>query len=85
MPDLNLAYDEQADKLNKSTLEIDNYIKKLEIQLRMEAGRKYLKEIYEEQIRLQLQLKEKKRGSNGSRSRMVRRNHKTCARITRTK
>ncbi len=60
MPDLNLAYDDQADKLNRTTEEIDNYIKKLEIQLRMEAGRKYLKEIYEEQIRLQLQLKEKK-------------------------
>lgn len=60
MPDLNLAYDEQADKLNISTEEIDKYIESLEKQLRMEAGRKYLKEIYEEQIRLQLELKNKR-------------------------
>ena len=60
IPDLNLAYDEQADKLNKTSGEIDNYIESLERQLRIEAGRKYLKEIYEEQIRLQLELKKKK-------------------------
>lgn len=55
MPNLNLAYDEEADKLSKSTQEIRNNIAAQKDLLMAEAAHENLKSIAEDQIKNQMQ------------------------------
>lgn len=55
MPNLNLAYDEEADKLSKSTQEIRNNIAAQKDLLMAEAAHENLKSIAEDQIKNQLE------------------------------
>lgn len=56
LPDLNLAYEEEADKLNMSAEAIDNYIESAEQRLRLQAAEEDMKTIIQQQYEAQKQL-----------------------------
>ncbi|HKM01839.1 MAG TPA: phage tail tape measure protein [Sedimentibacter sp.] len=56
MPELNLKYDEQANKINLTSAEIENYIEKLQQQYDLESKTEYLDELLKKRSQLKWQL-----------------------------